>query len=174
MTTSKREPSIYDEFPTAFAAALRNLTLRLEREEISLQEARSIAEDMVKADGEAWDIFFTLHATNHDGHPLLLVALGLINSALATLRNAPARVRALVAADLARALLMTDKRGLAEAELARATDLMEQVSLDEPGATGVSGMIRSVQIDLLRSQKRYDEARALNPEPAPPAPGSIA
>jgi CHAT domain-containing protein len=153
-----------------FEVTLDFLTRQLEQKTCSFEDALFVADKLVVERGQPWTASLTFETHDVGGRPLRLVALALLNEAIGRVQGAPIRAQAFFAGNTARALLATGRRGLAEAALARADDLMAQVTPEEQGASLIRSFLLDVRGNLLRHMKRYAEARVLIQAHEPPAP----
>lgn len=152
-----------------FEVTLDFLTRQLEQETCFFEDALFVAEKLVVERGRTWTASLTFETHDMGGRPLRLVALALLNEAIGRVQGAPIRAQAFFAGNTARALLSTGRRGLAEAALARADDLIARVAPEEQEAKLIHSFLLDVRGTLLRHMKRYAEARVLTQEHEPPA-----
>lgn len=152
-----------------FEVTVDFLAHQLEQGASSFEDALFIADRLVAERGQTWTASLTFETHDAGGRPFRLMARALLSEAIGRVQGAPLRAQAFFAANTARALLATGRRGLAEAALARADDLMAQVDPHEEGASLIRSFLIEIRGDLLRHMKRYAEATALAQTHEPPA-----
>lgn len=147
------------QVPLLMEAAVAQLALRLEAEEMSLEEAREFARAWVAQEGKDWPLLMSPIHLDEEGRPMRAVAQALLTEQLAEHRNLEVLDRAILSIQLVAMLLEAQRVGQAEAVLARAEDLWNQIQPgDDDRHLIVASMIERSHSDILTWKGRYEEA----------------
>lgn len=147
------------EVPRLMEATVAQIALRLEAEELTLEEARALARAWVEAEGKDWPLAVPPISLDEEGRPLRAVAHALLVEQLAEWRCEPPLEQVLLATQLVGGLLEAQRVGQAETVLARAEDLWKQAPPgDEPRSRSIEAMLEWTHSDILVWKGHFEEA----------------